>query len=66
MSDFLLTVVELAPQARLNAWTLRRYCRDGVVEAKLIGGRYVIRASDAAKLLGYWPEKPEPQQAAAS
>jgi hypothetical protein len=63
MSEFLLTVGELARQARLNEWTIRRYIREEKVDAKFIGRQYVIRASEAAKLLGFWPEKPEPRKA---
>jgi hypothetical protein len=64
MSEFLLTVGELAHQARLNEWTIRRYIREDKVDAKFIGRQYVIRASEAAKLLGFWPEKPEPRKVA--
>jgi excisionase family DNA binding protein len=64
MSEFLLTVRELARQARLNDWTVRRYIREEKLDAKLIGRQYVIRASEAQKLLGFWPERPEPRKVA--
>ena len=63
MSEFLLTVGELARQARLNEWTIRRDLREDKVEAKLIGRQYVIRASEAARLLGFWPNDPTQQAA---
>lgn len=58
-AEFLLTVDELAAQARLNPYTVRRYIRDGVVQAKMIGRQYVIRSTEAARLLGYRPEQPK-------
>jgi excisionase family DNA binding protein len=64
MSEFLLTVGELARQARLNEWTVRRYIREGQIQAKIIGGKYCIRASEAERFLGFRPEKPEPQKVA--
>lgn len=66
MPDFFLTVDELAAPARMTPWTVRRYIREGQIQAKMIGGKYCIRASEAERFLGFRPEKPAPEKKVAS